>query len=187
MRDPRCSPPSSATTGPRRTRAMALYASVGGRAAVSARCSAARWCGQHRGPVLAADLPGERPGRAGGTGAGPAVRAGHPGRSGRRWTVTGTALLGVTLVALLVPLTEGRSLGWPAWISGLLASPRSPADAIGGRAAGRAPGPRPLVPPSLLATLDATRPPPGPPILRRVRRVHVLYALRCRTDCTTAR
>lgn len=27
----------------------------------------------------------------------------------------GTALLGATLLAFLIPLTEGRSLGWPAW------------------------------------------------------------------------
>jgi hypothetical protein len=27
----------------------------------------------------------------------------------------GTLLLGAALLALLVPLTEGRALGWPAW------------------------------------------------------------------------
>jgi MFS family permease len=34
----------------------------------------------------------------------------------------GTLLLGAALLALLVPLTEGRSLGWPAWSVGLLAA-----------------------------------------------------------------
>jgi MFS family permease len=34
----------------------------------------------------------------------------------------GTVLLGATLLALLVPLTEGRALGWPAWSVGLLAA-----------------------------------------------------------------
>jgi MFS family permease len=34
----------------------------------------------------------------------------------------GTVLLGATLLALLVPLTEGRALGWPAWSVGMLAA-----------------------------------------------------------------
>jgi len=34
----------------------------------------------------------------------------------------GTILLGVTLLALLVPLTEGRALGWPTWSIALLAA-----------------------------------------------------------------
>ncbi|WP_370645526.1 MFS transporter [Pseudonocardia sp. DSM 110487] len=34
----------------------------------------------------------------------------------------GTVLLGATLLALLVPLTEGRALGWPAWSIALLAA-----------------------------------------------------------------
>jgi len=33
----------------------------------------------------------------------------------------GTVLLAATLLALLLPLTEGRALGWPAWSVGLLA------------------------------------------------------------------
>src|SRR5215472_11274147 len=33
----------------------------------------------------------------------------------------GTIVLGLTVVALLIPLTEGRSLGWPAWTIALLA------------------------------------------------------------------
>ena len=34
----------------------------------------------------------------------------------------GTLLLGATLLALLIPLTEGRALGWPAWTLALLAT-----------------------------------------------------------------
>ncbi|TWF74446.1 MFS transporter [Pseudonocardia hierapolitana] len=34
----------------------------------------------------------------------------------------GTVLLAATLLALLVPLTEGRALGWPAWSVALLAA-----------------------------------------------------------------
>src|SRR5260370_584794 len=63
----------------------------------------------------------------------------------------GTVLLGVTVLALLIPLTEGRSLHWPAWTIALLAV--APIAAVGLVVAGarreRA-GRVPLVPPSLL-------------------------------------
>jgi MFS family permease len=41
----------------------------------------------------------------------PASRSAHPAAVDR----SGTALLALALVALLVPLTEGQSLGWPVW------------------------------------------------------------------------
>ena len=43
--------------------------------------------------------------------------------------VVGTLLLAVTLIAVLIPLTEGRALGWPLWSWLLLARAR----ALGGR------------------------------------------------------
>ena len=63
----------------------------------------------------------------------------------------GTLLLGLTVLAVLVPLTEGRSLGWPAWTIALLAAAPLLAAAfctveVRVERAGRAP----LVPPSLL-------------------------------------
>jgi MFS family permease len=41
----------------------------------------------------------------------PATRSDHPASV----DLPGTLLFGATMVALLVPLTEGRSLGWPVW------------------------------------------------------------------------
>ncbi|MET9859111.1 MFS transporter [Streptomyces smyrnaeus] len=46
-------------------------------------------------------------------------RTSSPGR--RSLDLTGTALLGLSLLALLVPLSQGASLGWPAWCWVLLA------------------------------------------------------------------
>jgi MFS family permease len=48
----------------------------------------------------------------------PETRAVNPLRIDR----LGTVLLGATLLALLVPLMEGRALGWPAWVWLLLGS-----------------------------------------------------------------
>ena len=63
----------------------------------------------------------------------------------------GTGLLGAGVLAILIPMTEGRSLGWPAWTIALLAA--APvllvAFAIVETRQERA-GKRPLVPPSLL-------------------------------------
>jgi MFS family permease len=47
----------------------------------------------------------------------PATRSPHPGGI----DVPGTLLFAATLTALLIPLTEGHSLGWPAWAWVLLA------------------------------------------------------------------
>jgi EmrB/QacA subfamily drug resistance transporter len=63
----------------------------------------------------------------------------------------GTLLLGAALLALLVPLTEGRALGWPAWSVGLLAAVPvlGLAFAVVERRVERA-GRVPLLPPSVL-------------------------------------
>ena len=63
----------------------------------------------------------------------------------------GTVLLGLTVLAVLLPLTEGRSLGWPVWTFVLLAlapvfAAAFAAAEIGLERSGRTP----LVPPSLL-------------------------------------
>jgi EmrB/QacA subfamily drug resistance transporter len=63
----------------------------------------------------------------------------------------GALLLGAALVALLVPLTEGRALGWPFWTQALLAAVpvASAAFVLVERRLERA-GREPLVPPSLV-------------------------------------
>ncbi len=77
----------------------------------------------------------------------PETRSEHPTRVDGR----GTVLLSLTLVSLLLPLTEGRAAGWPVWSWALLAV--FPVAAVsfllverGEERAGRTP----LVPPSLL-------------------------------------
>lgn len=64
----------------------------------------------------------------------------------------GASLLGLTLVALLLPMTEGRALSWPAWtwVLLLVAVPLAAGLAAHQRRAERA-GRTPLVPPSVLA------------------------------------
>lgn len=104
------------TEGPRRARALSLYGATGGLSMVA---------GQILGGVLvAADI--------GGTGwravflvnvpvvllglvlaarTVPDTRAGRPAAV----DVPGTLLLALSLVSLLLPLTEGRAAGWPLW------------------------------------------------------------------------
>jgi len=113
----------SATQGERKARAMGIYGAVGGISVV---------IGQVLGGVLlSADLFG--------TGwrliflvnvpvaaaaallalrSVPETRSADPARV----DLPGTALLAATLLALLVPLMEGRALGWPWWTWALLAA-----------------------------------------------------------------
>jgi len=142
----------AATTGERRARALGRYGATGGIAAV---------LGQLLGGILvSANL--------GGTGWRPIFLVNVPiGLVGlvlaRRYVpdsraavaaridVPGTVLLGVTVLSVLIPLTEGQALRWPAWAIGLLAA--SPL-ALGAFAAielrAERAGRSPLVPPSLL-------------------------------------
>ncbi|MFF4695635.1 MFS transporter [Streptomyces chattanoogensis] len=77
----------------------------------------------------------------------PETRSPHPSRVDG----PGTALLAVTLITLLLPLTEGRAAGWPLWSWLLLAAFPFAATAfvLVERRAERT-GRTPLVPPSLL-------------------------------------
>jgi EmrB/QacA subfamily drug resistance transporter len=71
--------------------------------------------------------------------------------SAARPDLPGTALLAVTVVSVLVPLTEGRALGWPTWSVVLLASAPvwAVAFAVVERRLERR-GRTPLVPPSVM-------------------------------------
>ncbi|MFJ6784169.1 MFS transporter [Streptomyces yangpuensis] len=146
------------TTGPRRARAMSLYGATAGLSMVA---------GQILGGLLvAADLAG--------TGwravflvnvpvvllalllalrTVPDTRAGRPAGV----DVPGTALLALSLLSLLLPLTEGRAAGWPlwTWFSLALFPLAATAFCLTERRADRA-GRTPLVPPSLLR-LDSLR------------------------------
>jgi EmrB/QacA subfamily drug resistance transporter len=65
--------------------------------------------------------------------------------------IVGTLLLAVSLVSVLIPLTEGRALGWPLWSWLLLAL--APISAVGFAVVERSlerSGGAPLVPPSVL-------------------------------------
>ena len=86
----------------------------------------------------------------------------------------GTGLLGVALLALLLPLTEGRTLGWPVWSWSCSRSPLRQRDVLRGRGpAGtvRAASDRAADPAS--AARHAPRAPDHDAVLRRVRDVHV--------------
>ncbi|MCB5178826.1 MFS transporter [Streptomyces antimicrobicus] len=140
------------TEGPRRARAMSLYGATAGLSMVA---------GQILGGVLvAADLAG--------TGWRAvflvnvpvvvlglvlAVRSVPDTRSSRPAAVDvpGTLLLALSLVSLLLPLTEGRAAGWPSWtwISLAVFPVAAVAFCVVERRADRA-GRVPLVPPSLL-------------------------------------
>lgn len=77
----------------------------------------------------------------------PETRAGDPLRVDR-W---GTLWLGLTLLLLLVPLLEGRALGWPAWCWVMLAAFPFGALAFAGvERRVEASGGTPLLPPSVL-------------------------------------
>jgi EmrB/QacA subfamily drug resistance transporter len=65
--------------------------------------------------------------------------------------VTGTILLAITLVAVLIPLTEGRALGWPLWAVVMLAlAPVGAAAFVSVERRLERQGGSPLVPPSVL-------------------------------------
>jgi EmrB/QacA subfamily drug resistance transporter len=83
----------------------------------------------------------------------PDSRSPHPAGVDR----AGTALLAVTIVALLVPLTEGPALHWPAWLWAMLAiAPVAAAAMVAVERRSERDGNTPLVPPSVI-TLPSVR------------------------------
>ncbi|WP_442814530.1 MFS transporter [Streptomyces sp. NBC_01198] len=77
----------------------------------------------------------------------PETRSANPARIDR----AGTGLLAVTLITLLLPLTEGRAAGWPLWSWVLLAvSPFAAAAFVAVERHGERTGGNPLLPPSLV-------------------------------------
>ena len=142
----------AATQGQRRTRALARYGATGGLAAVvgqllggllvSANLDGSGWR-----PIFLVNVP------IGVAGLVLARRHVPESRSGNAARVDhhGTVLLGVTVLSLLIPLTEGQSLHWPAWTIALLAAfPLALAAFVAVEIRIERSGRVPLVPPSLL-------------------------------------
>ena len=109
--------------GERRVRALAMYGAVAGLAAVFGQLAGgfvvtANVAGTQWRPIFLVNLP-----------IGLAVAAAtlclvpetRPAQA-VRVDLVGTALFAGTLTALLIPLTQGRTLGWPAWAWLLLAA-----------------------------------------------------------------
>ena len=142
----------AATTGEQRTRALGRYGAAGGLAAVlgqvlggllvSANINGLGWR-----PIFLVNVPIGLAGLVLAKRFVPDTRHGAPAPIDG----PGTVLLGITLLAVLVPLTEGRSLGWPAWAIALLFVAPVAGTMFGAfeRKAERS-GRSPLVPPSLL-------------------------------------
>ncbi|MGO8961673.1 MAG: MFS transporter [Streptosporangiaceae bacterium] len=142
----------AATTGERRARALGRYGATGGLAAVlgqvlggllvSANIDGLGWR-----PIFLVNVPIGLAGLVLAKRYVPDTRHGAPAPIDG----PGTILLGLTVLALLVPLTEGRSLHWPAWTIALLVVAPIVAVAFARfeRQAERT-GRTPLVPPSLL-------------------------------------
>jgi len=143
----------SATAGPRRARAQSLYGATAGLAMVAGQILggvlvAADIAGTGWRAVFLVNVPVALIGLVLAVRTVPETRSAHPAPI----DVPGTALLAVSLVTLLAPLTEGRAAGWPLWtwlslavfpfaaVTFYLVERR--ADRLGGT---------PLVPPSLFA------------------------------------
>lgn len=113
----------AALDGRRRARAIGLYAAMGGIAASAgqllggALVQANIWGLSWR-PIFLVNVPVGLAVLALSRRFVPATRSPAPAGVDR----LGTALIGVALVAVLVPLTEGRALGWPLWTWLLLAA-----------------------------------------------------------------
>ena len=142
----------AATTGERRTRALARYGAAGGLAAVlgqvlggvlvSANIDSLGWR-----PIFLVNVPIGLAGLVLASKHVPDTRHGAPAPIDG----PGTILLGLTVLAVLVPLTEGQSLRWPAWtIAMLLTAPVTAAAFARYEARAERAGRTPLVPPSLL-------------------------------------
>ncbi|MFI0728068.1 MFS transporter [Streptomyces sp. NPDC021225] len=104
------------TSGPRRARAVSLYGATAGLAMVTGQILggvlvAADVAGTGWRAVFLVNVPVAAAGLVVAARAVPETRSKHPAPV----DVPGTALLALALVALLLPLTEGRAAGWPLW------------------------------------------------------------------------
>lgn len=147
------------TTGQARARALGLWGAVGGIAMVSGQLLggllvSADVAGTEWRPIFLINVPVGLVGLLLARRAVPESRSEAP----LPVDVAGTVLLAVALLSLLVPLTEGRSLGWPTWTLVMLGTfPLASAGFfVVERRVERA-GRSPLVPLSLLAVPSMRR------------------------------
>jgi MFS family permease len=139
-------------SGERRARALGLYGATAGIAAVVGQVAggalvSADIAGTSWRPIFLVNVPLGLLGLALALRHVPVTRSDLPARI----DAAGTALLALSVIALLVPLTEGRALGWPVWSWLLLALfvPAAAAFALVERRL-EALGGHPIVPPSLV-------------------------------------
>jgi MFS family permease len=102
--------------GERKARALALYGATSGIAAVIGQLAGgilvnANIVGSTWRPIFLINIPLGLIVLATARQVVPATRSPHP----HGIDLAGTVLFGGTLIALLLPLTEGQKLGWPAW------------------------------------------------------------------------
>ncbi|MEU2827604.1 MFS transporter [Streptomyces lavendulae] len=140
------------TQGPRRARAMSLYGATAGLSMVAGQILggvlvAADVAGSGWRSVFLVNVPVVVLGLVLAVRAVPETRSDRPASV----DVPGTLLLALSLVSLLLPLTEGRATGWPlwTWLSLAVFPFAAAAFYLTERRADRS-GRTPLVPPSLL-------------------------------------
>ncbi len=106
----------ASTTGQRRSKALGYYGAVGGLSSVAGQLLggalvAADIAGSSWRPIFLVNVPIGIIGLVLARRLVPETRSANPVPVDR----PGTVLLGVALLSLLVPLTEGGALGWPLW------------------------------------------------------------------------
>lgn len=143
----------SATAGPRRAKAMSLYGATAGLSMVAGQILggvlvAADIAGTGWRSVFLVNVPVVLLGLVLAARSVPETRSQHP----EPVDVPGTLLLGVSLITLLAPLTEGRAAGWPLWTwLSLAAFPFAAAAFYAVERGADRKGRTPLVPPTLFA------------------------------------
>ncbi|WP_327359316.1 MFS transporter [Streptomyces sp. NBC_01304] len=149
----------AATQGPRRARAMGLYGATAGLSMVAGQILggvlvAADVAGLGWRAVFLVNVPVALLGVLLAVRSVPETRSPQPASV----DVPGTVLLAVSLITLLVPLTEGRAAGWPVWtwVSLAVFPLAVAAFCVVEQRADRA-GRTPLVPPSLLRLVSLRR------------------------------
>ncbi|MFF4903819.1 MFS transporter [Streptomyces sp. NPDC001260] len=149
----------AATAGPRRAKAMGLYGATAGLSMVAGQILggvlvAADIAGTGWRAVFLVNVPVVVVGLLLAARAVPETRSRHP----EPVDGPGTVLLTASLLALLAPLTEGRSAGWPLWTwLSLVAFPFLAAAFYAVERRADRQGRTPLVPPSLFALTSLRR------------------------------